>query len=206
MVVQTQQTHHGLQMAAVPTNPIWRLSVDQYHQMIETGILTDDDLVELLEGWLVTKMPKNPRHRLSTQLTREAIARLLPPEWYVEDQEPITLADSEPEPDVAVIKGERRHYHDHHPSADDVGLLIEVSDTTLQRDRTVKKKIYARANILIYWIINLPEQQIEVYTTPWSNAETADYQHCTTYNLDDTIPLVLRGEIVGEFHVRDVLP
>lgn len=58
MVVQTQQTHHGLHIVAVPTNPIWRLSVDQYHQMIETGILTDDDLVELLEGWLVTKIPK----------------------------------------------------------------------------------------------------------------------------------------------------
>jgi len=206
MIVQTQQTHHTLHMVAVPADPIWRLSVDQYHQMVETGILTDDDLVELLEGWLVTKMPKNPRHRLSTQLTREAIARLLPPEWYVEDQEPITLADSEPEPDVAVIKGERRHYHDHHPAADDVGLLIEVSDTTLQRDRTIKKQIYARANIVVYWIINVPEQQIEVYTTPLSNAEAATYQHCTIYTSDDRIPLVLRGETIGELHVRDLLP
>ena len=100
MVVQTQQMPNIHWRMVVPTDPIWRLSVEQYHQMIASGILTDDDPVELLEGLLVAKMPKNPRHRLSTQLTREAIARLLPIGWYVEDQEPLTILDSEPEPDI----------------------------------------------------------------------------------------------------------
>src|SRR5688572_15978989 len=93
------QTELGLapQAPAVPTDPIWRLSVDQYHQMVGAGILIDDDPVELLEGWLVTKMPKSPSHRLTTQLTREAVASILSGGWFVVSQEPITLSDSEPE-------------------------------------------------------------------------------------------------------------
>jgi Uma2 family endonuclease len=205
MIAQPQQRYDTVRIA-VPTDPIWRLSVEQYHQMIHMGILTDDDPVELLEGWLVTKMPKNPRHRLSTQLTREAIAQILPAEWYVEDQEPITILDSEPEPDVAVIKGQRRQYRDRHPAATDVALLIEVSDTTLQRDRMIKKQIYARANIIAYWIINLPEQQIEVYTLPSGDVPEAGYQHFLIYKPDDTIPLMINGHMVGELQVRDLLP
>jgi hypothetical protein len=71
--------------------------------MIRAGILTDDDPVELLEGWLVPKMPKNPPHRITTRLTREALVGILPTGWYVDTQEPITTADSEPEPDVVVV-------------------------------------------------------------------------------------------------------
>src|SRR5919106_6095054 len=91
------------QSATISTEVIWRFNVDQYHAMIRTGILTEDDPVELLEGWLVTKMPKNPRHGVVTQQTREALARVLPSGWYVNTQEPITTVDSEPEPDIAVV-------------------------------------------------------------------------------------------------------
>src|SRR5205085_6956634 len=114
-----------------PADPIWRLSIDQYHQMTRTGILTDDDPVELLEGWLVTKMPKNPPHRLSTQLTREALERLLPAHWHVNDQEPITTEESEPEPDITIVRGERRQYLERHPAPSEIALVVEVSDTTL---------------------------------------------------------------------------
>lgn len=206
MVVQTRQAHHGLPLVAVPTDPIWRLSIEQYHQMIRTGILTDDDPVELLEGWLVTQMPKNPPHRLSTQVTREAIARLLPTTWHVQDQEPITVFDSEPEPDIAVIAGTMRQYRDRHPSANDVALVIEVSDTTLQRDQTIKKQVYARALIAVYWIINLPEQQIEVYTLPSQNKNDADYQQCTIYSASDSVPLIISDQTIGSIAVRDLLP
>ena len=91
-----------------PPEPIWRLSVEQYHEMIDAGILDEDDPVELLEGWLIPKMPKNPPHSFTTDLTREALAGLLPTGWYVRGQEPITTEDSEPESDVAVIRGDRR--------------------------------------------------------------------------------------------------
>src|SRR5438105_8922236 len=95
---------------AVPTEPIFRLSVDQYHEMIQAGILTEDDPVELLEGWLVEKMPKNPPHTLATRLVRTALERLAPKGWFINTQEPITTTESEPEPDASVARGDPRQY------------------------------------------------------------------------------------------------
>lgn len=190
----------------VPTDPIWRLSVGQYHRMVRAGILTDDDPVELLEGWLITKMPKNPPHRLTTKLTREALASLLPPGWYVDAQEPITTEDSEPEPDVVIVRGEPRQYHDRHPQAHEVPMVVEVADTTLQRDRTLKKRLYARAGIPVYWIINLPERQVEIYTAPSGPAEHPDYQQRQDYGPTDEAVVVIEGREIGRLAVRDLLP
>jgi len=190
----------------VPADPIWQLTIDQYHQMIQTGILTDDDPVELLEGWLVTQMPKNPPHRLTTQLTREALTPLLPMGYYVDDQEPITTNESEPEPDVMIVHGLRRDYHDHHPRPQDIAVVIEVSDTTLQRDRTLKKQIYARGGIPIYWIINLGERQIECYTNPSGPAELPAYQQRQDYSASEYIPVRLGDQHIGQLAVADLLP
>jgi Uma2 family endonuclease len=148
------------------SEPLWRLTVTQYHQMIAAGILNSDDPVELLDGWLVQKMAKNPPHRVTTRLIREALESIIPDGWYVETQEPITLSDSEPEPDVAVIRGDTRDYLDRHPGASEVALIVEVADSTLERDRTLKQQIYARAGISTYWIVNLVNFQLEIYTQP----------------------------------------
>ncbi|HZF40717.1 MAG TPA: Uma2 family endonuclease, partial [Blastocatellia bacterium] len=133
-------------------------------------------------------------------------ARLLPHGWRAEEQEPITTEDSEPEPDVAVIRGAPRDYLERHPGPDDVALVIEVSDTTLRRDRGLKKRIYARAGIQVYWIINLLENQIEVYTEPAGEAEESDYQRRQDCFPDDEIPVVIEGREVGRLAARDILP
>jgi len=190
--------------AAVPTEPVWRFSVEQYHRMVRLGILSDDDPVELLEGWLVYKMPKNPPHRATTKLTRNALDAIISGDWYVDTQEPITLIDSEPEPDVVIVRGNTRNYLDRHPGAEDITLVIEVSDTTLERDRTSKKRLYGRAGIPVYWIINLPEQQIEVYSGPV--IEEATYQHRQDYALSDKVPVAIAGQIIGHLSVSDLLP
>ena len=200
-------------IAAVPTEPVWRLSVEQYHQMIRLGILSDDDPVELLDGWLVYKMPKNPPHRATTKLTRNALEAVIPEGWYVDTQEPITLADSEPEPDVVVVRGNTRDYLDRHPGAADIALIIEVADSTLDREcpgdtlreRISKQRLYARAGIPIYWIINLPEKQIEVYTEPVV-AEESIYQRRQDYQLSDEVPVAIAGQIVSRLSVLDLLP
>jgi len=194
------------QSAAVPTDVIWRFSVDQYHAIIRAGILTEDDPVELLEGWLVTKMPKNPRHSVVTQQTPEALVRVLPSGWYVNTQEPITTADSEPEPDIAVVRGERRQYLDHHPGPQDVPLVIEVADSSLRRDRTLKKRLYAAAGILVYWIVNLIDNQIEVHTDPSGPGDQPDYRHQQNYGLTEAIPVVIEGQAVGLLVVQALLP
>jgi hypothetical protein len=96
--------------------PLYRMTIAQYHHMIEAGILTEDDQLELLEGFLVTQMPKNLAHRFTTQSLREVLTAFLPAGYLVDDQEPITTVDSEPEPDIAVIRGVRRDFLNRHPS------------------------------------------------------------------------------------------
>ena len=91
-------------------------------------------------------------------------------------------------------------------NGDEVALVIEVSDTTLQRDRTLKKAIYARASIPIYWIINLSEAQIEVYTSPSGSSEKPDYQQRQDYRLDDQAPLVIDQQEIARIAARDILP
>jgi Uma2 family endonuclease len=187
----------------VPDDPIFRLSVEQYHVMIDSGILTDDDPVELLEGWLVTKMPKNRPHSLSTQRTREALARIVPAGWYVDDQEPITTTDSEPEPDTVVVRGSREDYPERHPSPEDVALVVEVADATLQRDRTLKLRVYASAGIAAYWILNLVERQLEVYGDA---SEQTAYRRRVVYTESEDAPVVIDGREVGRIAVRELLP
>src|SRR4051794_9689051 len=122
--------------------PVYRLSVEQYHAMIRHGILTDDDPVELLEGILVQQMGKNPPHTFATQFIRDELPPMMPAGlWFVSDQEPITTTDSEPEPDVFIVRGRRRDYlaQDRHPGPADMGLVIEVSESTLATDRGTKR-------------------------------------------------------------------
>jgi hypothetical protein len=174
--------------------------------MIEAGILTEDDPVELLEGWLIVKMPKKPAHRTATYLVRTAIAALLPPGWYVDSQEPITTEDSEPEPDVVVVQGMIRDYQDCHPGPDAIALVIEVSDATLERDRTSKKRVYAKAGIAIYWIVNLVDRHIEVYRNPMPLSQTWDYTQQQNYQPTDQIPLELASKTVTHLPVQTLLP
>jgi Uma2 family endonuclease len=193
-------------VAAIPNDLIWRLRIEQYHAIIQAGILTDDDSVELLEGWLVFKMPKNPPHRATTRLVRTALENILPAGWYVDSQEPITLSNSEPEPDIVVVRGDTRQYLDRHPGAEDIALIIEVSDTTLQRDRTVKKRIYARAGISIYWIVNLVEEQVEVYSQPLVEVEQPDYSQRLDFGRSAVIPIIIEGIEIGAIAVDALLP
>ena len=134
---------------------LWRFSVAQYEAMIDAGILTENDPVELLEGWIVKKMPKNPAHIFSTQVLQDIFGKILPEGWFINLQDPITTEGSEPEPDVAILRGQRRDYVARKAVPDDVALVIEVAEATLPQDRTIKKRVYAAAGIPVYWIINL---------------------------------------------------
>jgi hypothetical protein len=192
--------------AGKPNDLIWRLSVEQYHEMIRTGILTSDDPVELLEGWLIYKMPKNPRHSVTTRLARRALEAIMPAGWYVDTQEPITLDDSEPESDVMLVRGEAGHYLDHHPGPDELALVVEVAETTLERDRGLKKRLYARVGIVFYWIINLRERTVEVYTDPSGSVDEPDYRQRLDYGLKDSAPVVIEGREVGRVVVHELFP
>jgi Uma2 family endonuclease len=151
-------------------------------------------------------MPKNPSHRLVTGLTRTAFERFLPAGWYADSQEPVTIGESEPEPDVVLVRGDRRDYLDRHPGPQDLGLLVEVADTTLQQDRGTKKRLYAGASVLCYWVVNLPENQIEVYTDPTGPVQQPDYRRRQDFKRGDDVPVSLAGQEVGRISVQTLLP
>ena len=192
--------------AVTPPDLVWRLGVGQYHEMIAAGILTEDDPVELLDGCLVPKMPKNPPHTLANGLIHEALARLLPAGWFTDSQEPITTEDSEPEPDVRVVRGERRAFLERHPGPQDLGLVVEVSDATLERDRTLKKQLYARSGVPVYWIVNLRDRRLEVYTEPSGPVDVPGYGRRHELAAGDEVPVTLDGVEIGRLAVSDLLP
>ena len=182
--------------------PIWRMSVDRYHEMIAAGLLTSDDKLELLEGFLIKKMTVHPPHSYAVRRLSRFLNRLLPINYVLFVQQPITLSDSEPEPDVAVIRGDDPMYVARHPYADDAPIVLEVSDATIRQDRTQKKRIYARAGIETYWIVNLPRERVEVYTEPVGS----DYKQTNIYYANQSVPVILDGEQVGEIKVEEILP
>ncbi len=191
---------------AMPPEPVYRLTVAQYHEMTAAGILADGDPLELLEGWLTPKMTKNPPHTTARESASEALRQMAPPGWYVRSQEPITTEDSEPEPDVAVVRGRRGQYDRHHPEPRDVALVVEVADVTLRRDRTTKKRIYARTGIPVYWIVNLPERRIEVYSDPTGACQEPDYRQHEDYAAGAEVPVLIEGGEVSRVPVAALLP
>ncbi|CAN5231316.1 Uma2 family endonuclease [soil metagenome] len=182
-----------------------RFSVARYQRMIETGILTPDDKVELLENYVVIKMPRNPRHDSSVQRLLEILFPQRPKGWGLRVQSAILLSDSQPEPDLAFVRGPASAYADHHPEGKDTGLVIEVADSSLLRDQRDKTRIYARARIPAYWIVNLVDQRLEVHSEPAGSATSPAYGKIQVLSANATVELCLEGALVVPLAVRDLL-
>jgi Uma2 family endonuclease len=187
--------------------PAYRFTLRQYHRMIETGVLTENDRVELIEGQLVAKMTHNPPHDTAVDLTHSEIAAILPEGWRVRVQSAITITSraSEPEPDVTVVRGPARRYARVHPRPQDIALLVEVAETTLHKDRTTKQRLYARARIPVYWIVNLIDSSVEVYTLPHGGRSPA-YANRQDYSANEAVPVIIEGREIARIPVRDLLP
>jgi Uma2 family endonuclease len=185
---------------------IARFSVERYQRMIEASILTDEDKVELLEGYIVLTPPRNPLHDGTIGLLERPLFERLPEGWDLRILSTVVLSDSQPEPDFAIVRGNARTYFSRHPGPADVGLIIEVADASLLRDQRDKTRIYARAGILTYWIINLVDQRVEVYTQPSGPTPVPAYGSFQVYQPGDAIPLVLDGNKVGTLAATDLLP
>jgi Uma2 family endonuclease len=144
-----------------------RFTVDEYHRMSESGILRAGDRVELIRGDIVDKSPIGSRHAACVALLTEALVARLAGRAVIWPQNPVALPpDSEPQPDLAVLRFRHDRYGSALPSPGDVLLLVEVADSTLRYDREVKLPLYAESGILEVWIIDLEHDRIEVYRSP----------------------------------------
>jgi Uma2 family endonuclease len=147
-------------------------SVEEYERMAEAGILSADDRLELIEGEIIKMAPIGVDHATCVDILNEIFVRNIPPDASVRVQNPLRLEQSEPQPDLMILRRRPDFYrrtHSHPPAAD-VALLVEVSDSTIGYDRDVKLPLYARAIIAEVWIIDLPEAQIAIYTQPSNGA------------------------------------
>lgn len=190
----------------VPPFPIYQIGVQRYHEMIQKGVYTEDDPVELLEGWIVPKMPRNPEHDTAIGLADAALRTILPPGWRVRVHNAVTTGDSEPEPDLAVVAGDLRAFLQRHPGPSDIGLVIECAESSLQTDRVDKGRIYARANVPVYWIINLVDRQVEVYSDPDPQGTPPAYRRRQNFGSGQIVPLVLNAQTIAQVRVDDLLP
>jgi len=184
------------------TKPV---TVDEYDQMIEDGTIGENDHVELWDGTVVPKMPKNPRHRVGTRKTAEALERVIPPVWHVAKEEAVVIKPrSKPEPDVAVIRAELKYDSSRDATAADCCLVVEVADRSLADHQGKKLAGYARAGIPVYWIINLIDGQVEVYNDP--NQVVGRYATQIDYTVGQDVPVIIDGQVVGQIAVADLIP
>lgn len=178
-------------------------TVEQYHRMLDEGIVSDGDAVELIEGVVMPKdrgaegasaMVHSKRHAVAVaRIQRRLERRVGEAACHVRTQLPLTLsATSEPEPDLAVVIGLDDAYLDSHPQPADALLVIEVADRSLTYDRKTKYKMYAGSGVAIYWIVNLVDDEIEVYESP--RPKDRAYERSTRYRFGQTLPLPIHAD------------
>jgi Uma2 family endonuclease len=188
-------------LAAWVPSDLYRITVDEYERI--GGMLDDPDKVELIDGYLVRKMSKNPPHVATVKRAYKTLDALLPAGWTWQKEDPVRIPEfNEPEPDVAILKGSDNEYTARIPGPSDVALAIEVAESTLERDRGRKHLAYAYGGIPVYWIINLVESQIEVYSDPAPEG----YRSRQDFKPGQDVPVVIDGREIGRIGVTDIIP
>jgi len=183
----------------------YRVSVDQYEAMVEAGVFSKHDRLELIEGLLVVKMTKRTRHSTASELCRRTIEPVIPAEWHLRVEKPVRIPGraSEPDPDLSVVQGSVKDYLERNPDPGDVALVVEVSESSLTADQTEMVRVYGGGEIPGYWIVNLHDSLVEVYTDP--NSVTGQYGRRVVYRPGQDVPVIIDGIEVGRVAVADLL-
>lgn len=185
-------------MTALPKRKIF--TVGEYHKMIDAGVFTGISDYELIEGEIVKKMTQGDLHIACINRLTRIFSRNCGDEVILSIQNAVVISDiSEPEPDVALLKFREDYYASGKASAEDVLLLVEVSDSTVKYDREVKIRLYAEAEVAEVWLVNLPRQIVEVYTQP----ANGKYKITGKYGKTQTISPTSLPEI--KLKVADIL-
>jgi Uma2 family endonuclease len=153
---------------------IRQLTSTEYYGMMESGIIREGERVELILGQIFTMAAKGTRHTVTTTRLLKTLLMLVGEQAIVRCQDPITLPNnSEPEPDIAIVRLRADEYIHSHPSPEDIILVIEVADSTIKFDRETKAPLYAAAGISEYWIVNLLDDRLEIYRQPEGDIYTS---------------------------------
>jgi Uma2 family endonuclease len=187
-------------------DPDFRFTVAQYQQMTSDGIFPADARIELLRGKVVNKMSRNPPHDVTLCVTQEELSPICTPEWVIRTQMAVVIGKSnQPEPDIAVVLAPFKRYLRQHPQPKEIGMLVEIADSTLLEDRRDKAPIYAGGRIPWYWIVNVADKIVEVYSDPKGGA-SPEYRKREDYEIGEKVPVVINGKIVGHIDVGNLFP
>jgi Uma2 family endonuclease len=185
---------------------VQRFTVEQYHRMIDAGVFVGAPKCELIRGFVLEKPVPGPPHSKSTARLLRRLTPLFPEaDWFVQIQDSITLADSEPEPDFSAATGPESKYDARHPGPKDLALVVEVSHTTAGFDRGAKLALYAENKVVQYWIIDIETRRVEVYTDP-RGGKSPTYRTRAEYAPGDDVPVVVAGKTLGSIPAADLLP
>jgi Uma2 family endonuclease len=163
---------------------LYQWSVAEYHRMIDTGLL-EGKPVELLEGKIIEMSPEGPLHTSTNYSVANYLRELLKEKAVIREAHPITLDNSEPEPDIAIVASPYTNYLTRHPFPQDIYWLIEIADCTLKKDLEEKTITYARNGIPEYWVIDLPHKKLWVFNQPQSDR----YQNCSEFTTGTITPI-----------------
>jgi len=180
-----------------------RWTRQEYDRLIEVGVLNEDDKIELVEGRMIVAEPQNTPHATACSLAGDALRAAFGSGWSVRMGLPMVMdPDSEPEPDVAVLRGRPRDWLADHPTT--AALVVEVADSSLRLDRAIKARVYAAAGIADYWIVNLRDRVVEVYREPIRGARRARYAASHVARAGDTLTPLAKPD--ARIAVDDLLP
>lgn len=170
----------------------YRLTVDDYHKMAEAGILREDERVELIRGEIINKAKISSQHAAGVTRISSLFHPVLRGKYILSVQNPVNIdTHSEPEPDLAVCQWSDDYYALRHPIESEVLLVIEVSDSTLEYDLTVKKSLYAEAGIPEYWVVDVKGKQVHRFTNPGQG----EYLMTQTLTAKDEVAVVGEGSV-----------
>lgn len=162
-----------------------RFSREAYQRMFEAGIFINAARVELLDGEIVMMSPIGPEHVAVISILNEFLAKRLPDTMQCRIQAPVLLSNhSEPEPDLAVVRRRPDNYRSQHPTSVDIHVIIEVAQTSRDRDLNWKRRIYAASGISEYWVVDVDDQVVVVHRDPSGGG---DYRKVASVDLSGTI-------------------
>ena len=193
----------------MPFGVPYRMTAEEFFKAVDADVFPYERRIELWEGRLFEKMARELPHVGGQTNVIVALVRVLPDGWGLWVEGPILVDDfSAPLPDVAIIQGVANDYTSRQlcPKVGEIGLVVEVADTSLRKNLTKTMEIYARAGLPTYWVINLVAKRVEVYSRPRVEGSVGSYEDAELFEPGKQVPLRLDGKEIARIPVNDLLP
>jgi Uma2 family endonuclease len=197
--------HSEVEAKIEPEESPYLFRTDEFYRLLETEFFPREARVGLWDGRIYEKMSKTQAHSIAGNKVNRFLVRALPDGWFVGGENPVTVSPTRaPLPDLVILRGEPDDYKKGYPTATDVGLIVELSVSSLKFDQGTKLAAYASAGMPAYWVLNLVDNVILVSSEPIPSESR--YATMATFKPGDFFPLILDGIQIAMIAASDLLP